>query len=212
MANSGEDKTAGITIDAIVAKDDIDAIQRSVFARWIKTRDCSILPPKELLEKSSCSCQRFEDHEENAVHCPQHHANRIANQNMEEYNRAKPVTNKQQNIKQSNGTTSAHCVSNIGLTSSDQQSALQENLPKTLSTPLRNVKSGDRKSKIPLRIPGSTLLSSLNTKRLNSGSKISKIPVFINKYHPTLLQENVVSDSHVHVRNDENNQQLFNSE
>ena len=166
MADSGENRTAGITIDFIVAKNDTNAIQQTVFAKWIQTRDNSIFPPKESIEKTKCTCGCFDEHLFGSTHrCPRHHGVRISSRNLEDQNRSKSMLNKE--VKRS---SSAHAVSrfyNKQPASAEKSSKepLSGNVKMNLGKPRSGIpismsfidqhqSSGDKKSKIPIRIKG----------------------------------------------------------
>lgn len=203
MATSGENKAAGITVDSTIKLTHSSSKQQEFFAKWLQTRDNSIQPPKEPIEQSPCFCHMSGGHERHGVRCPRHyHTVRISNHNLEDQNRAKSAMSNRQTNKKLNRTTSAHSVSSTHLTSSNEQR----------TSSVTNTESEEEKFNMPIRIPETTLSSSLDNEHATSDNEISVLPVFIDTHHSLLPEQHAVIDHDKPITCDEENHQSFANE
>jgi hypothetical protein len=168
MATSGENKTAGATVESTTTKSDSTSNQQAFFAKWLAKRDNAILPPKELAGKSPYMCHRFEEHDRHglinfrtslgsstdlAEHCPYHHGNRLSNHSFEGQNRTRSAMDKQQTNKKREQNASAHSTFGIDSISSGEQHTSPEKLSKISLRSFTNTKSDGTKPKIFIRTP-----------------------------------------------------------
>jgi len=220
MATSGENKTAGITVESTIGKVESGSSQQAFLAKWLASRDSSIRPPKEPIEKSSCVCRRCEAHQRHGLaNCrasPHHRrrsdSDRICNRSFESQTRARSWISEER----TDGTISI---------SSNEQRTLQEKASEIPSHSPTNIKSGATKSTISRRRSGTTfslsemtgstannsLLSPFNDKQVTSGNKMSKILVPINARHPILPTTNAAIENSTQATNHQENLGSFNN-
>jgi hypothetical protein len=209
MTTSEQNTTTGMSIETttVTTVDTYSSYskpsnQHIYFAKWIKNRDCAILPPKEPILKSSCL--RSETHKKNwsndrqalSASSPSHRYH-VDNHLSDFGHKSQSLalsTYSTKNIKRSaSAQNSPRSVSN----SFDKQRSMQDK-------PLKNALCSSvttRQQKTNSRIPV------LINKRVPSENKQYKISQHVTTDQPSLVQQEATLDNHLKIENDHDNQE-----